>query len=111
MGITMRAKLAAAVAADEDVDAASKAAAPAAGAGAEEAAGPTFFVADTASDMWQVGVVAWLLLTGRPLFGGDTSDEQACDHRRSVVEELQLEASLTLPLFCIVQQHAEPGCC
>ena len=74
MAIATRARLGAAAAADADVDAAAKAgAAPDPGA----PAGPTYFVADTASDMWQVGVVAWLLLTGRPLFGGDTSDEQA----------------------------------
>jgi hypothetical protein len=74
MAIATRARLAAAAAADADVDAAAKA-----GAGPDPTApaGPTYFVADTASDMWQVGVVAWLLLTGRPLFGGDTSDEQA----------------------------------
>ena len=50
MGIATRAKLAAAAAADADVDAAG-ATAP---GGDAEAAGPTFFVADTASDMWQV---------------------------------------------------------
>ncbi len=50
MGIATRAKLAAAAAADADVDAAGSAAP----GGEAEAAGPTFFVADTASDMWQV---------------------------------------------------------
>lgn len=50
MGIATRAKLAAAAAADADVDAAGTAAP----GGEAETAGPTFFVADTASDMWQV---------------------------------------------------------
>ena len=51
MGMATRAKLAAAAAADADVDAAG---ATAPGCGGDAAAGPTFFVADTASDMWQV---------------------------------------------------------
>jgi serine/threonine protein kinase len=37
--------------------------------------GPIYHVVQTASDMWAVGVVAWELLTGSPLFGDTFTDE------------------------------------
>eukprot|EP00884_Botryococcus_braunii_P011943 jgi/Botrbrau1/2074/Bobra.0047s0036.2 len=38
--------------------------------------GETFYVVDSATDMWAVGAVAWELFTGRPLFGENFADEQ-----------------------------------
>ena len=37
---------------------------------------PAAYTADPASDVWAAGVLAWELLTGRPLFGDSVSDEQ-----------------------------------
>lgn len=37
--------------------------------------------------------MAWLLLTGRPLFGGDTSDEQVLSPCELEVSRMQLAAS------------------
>ncbi len=38
------------------------------------AEGPTHHVVQAATDMWAVGACAWELLTGRPLFGDNYSD-------------------------------------
>ena len=62
-------------------DAAAAAARLAAGSGGggralAVAEAPAAYTADPASDVWAAGVLAWELLTGRPLFGDSVSDEQ-----------------------------------
>lgn len=76
MGVAMRLRMAeAAKAARPAADAAQAAGARGDAEAASVAQGPTHHVVQAATDMWAVGACAWELLTGRPLFGDNFSDE------------------------------------
>ncbi|EIE24646.1 hypothetical protein COCSUDRAFT_46891 [Coccomyxa subellipsoidea C-169] len=76
MGVAMRLRMAeAAKAARPAADAAQAAGARGDAEAASVAEGPTHHVVQAATDMWAVGACAWELLTGRPLFGDNFSDE------------------------------------
>lgn len=76
MGVAMRLRMADAARAAKPTGDAAQPAITAGDAGvASVAEGPTHHVVQAATDMWAVGACAWELLTGRPLFGDNFSDD------------------------------------